>query len=62
MNLPELHMVLKFGIESFWQEKAQNSSTDRDDTVNQHRDGVVVDLKKPDQGCQDACYASTHGI
>lgn len=62
MNLPEHHMVLEFSIEGFWQEKAQNSSTNRDDTIYQHRNGVVIDLKKPNQGCQDARYASTHGI
>lgn len=55
-------MAQKFSTEGFRQEKAQNSSTDRDDTIYQHRDGVVVDLKEPDQGGQDARYASTHRI
>lgn len=60
-NSLEFHMVLKFNISGFREEQAKNSSTDRDDSVNQHGDGVVVDLEEPQQGSEDARHTGTHG-
>ena len=55
-------MVLKFGIASFRQQYTETPSNNGDSAIDQHGNGVMIDIQEPDQRRQDARHTSTHGV
>lgn len=53
-------MVLEFNIAGFRQEYTETPSSNGDDAIYQHRDGVMVDVQEPDQWSEDAGHTSAH--